>query len=332
MISFIIVNYNCWPLVLGLVANLESTMKGDDYEIVIVDNASTDESKETLTAMANKRPNLIYIYNDHNYGFGKANNIGVKHASGEMVVIINPDVKIERTNFGEFIRRGTDGTTGAFSPELLYLDGSRQVAGGRFSTIATFMLQEIRLGYHIRKYNLQRHLVWFAGITGICRATVNDYVSNLIPEGAARCSYDWISGACMILRRDVFQKVGGFDENFFMYVEDEDLCRRIRALGFEIYVDRRFTIVHLEGGTQTRQGGRLGKAKRSRYFSNLYYQRKYSGKCSEIALRLFYVLALLISSLRFFICGQLAASGDRLSLLWAVLLTMREDRVQSGCY
>ena len=132
----------------------------------------------------------------------------------------------------------------------------------------------------------------------------------------------------MIMQKSVFSRVGGFDDGYFMYVEDEDLCRRVAELGLEIRVDRRFTIVHTEGGTQKKKSIKLGVAQRARHFSNLRYLAKFYGNLSSWVLRAYYVLAFSIGGVGYLVKLQPSSAVDRFGFALTFLFPRRTRAFQ----
>lgn len=296
-ISFIIVNYNYLKDIKLLISSMASSITENPYEIIVIDNASTDGSKAYFTALSQKQDNLTYLYLEQNRGYGAANNIGVKASNGNVVVLINPDTLVKERGFDTFILNALNENTGIVSPRIVYPDGKVQPNCGTYATPLTYILQSFRVGYFIRKFNLTSKLEAFINyFPALQKSFIGTYLENFSnDEIQKKC--DWVSGACLILKKEVFLKVGGFDENFFLYCEDEDLCRRVSMSDYNIIIDRQATIIHNEGFLKSRKSRRLTLANEERYKSNIYYLEKYSGHFSAITLRLFYFFQHLINAL-----------------------------------
>ncbi|HIP14769.1 MAG TPA: glycosyltransferase family 2 protein [Sulfurimonas autotrophica] len=303
-ISFIIVNYNYREDIRQLLSSLVKSISHSDYEVLIVDNASTDGSKEYFSSLDG---NIIYKYLEKNIGYGAANNIGVKASNADLIVLINPDTLIADNNFDKYITAIENENIGVLSPKVIYPDGNIQPNCGSFSTLKTFIMQSLKIGYFVRKFdlikNLQKIVSYFPFVK---KSFIGTYLDNFSDE-VIRKQCDWVSGACMIMQKKVFNEVGGFDENFFLYCEDEDLCRQISERGYPIIIDTGCTIVHNEGFIKSRQSRELTFAAKHRYKSSIYYLEKYDGMFWGVMLRIFYFFQHLINGV-FYLFFDLHAS------------------------
>lgn len=316
MISFIIVNYNTKDMTYRTLCFIENSIENEKFEIVLVDNASTDGSKEFFEDLQDKKDNFKYIYSNENGGFGKANNIGVKNANGDIVVLINPDIEIYQKGFDKFIVENLKESIGVLTPKIVYSDGSIQANCGGFATFSTYIFQVLKLGYLSRKFNLVSKIAKIVNFFPFLNKTViGKYSRNFQTCNEKQKSCDWVSGACMIMKKKLFGSVDGFDENFFMYVEDEEICRRIRNKGYEIVINNEFTIVHMEGGSQTKISPILGKAKRERYKSSIYNFYKHKGILFAYLLKSYFIFVQLISSIIFLLKFNFLAGFDRLKFV-----------------
>ncbi|AKF24143.1 hypothetical protein YH65_01040 [Sulfurovum lithotrophicum] len=286
-ISFVVVNYNYREDIQKLISSLSISCFRLPYEIVIVDNASTDGSKEYFSGLSE---NIIYRYMDKNIGYGAANNVGVALSSTDTIVLINPDTLIEDEGFDTFIAIvQNEKKIGVFAPKVVYPDMQIQPNCGAFSTLKTFIMQSLKIGYFVRKFGLVENLKGVVSYLPFLQKTfIGTYLDNFSDQVTCK-ECDWVSGACMIMRKEVFNEIKGFDENFFLYCEDEDLCRRISEHGYEIVIDTAFTIVHNEGFIKTRKSKALTPIAKYRYQSSIYYLEKHVGRVSAFLLRIFYV-------------------------------------------
>lgn len=197
-----------------------------DAEIIVVDNASSDES---VSMLQNYFPKVICIPNKSNYGFPKGNNIGVAAAKGEYLCILNPDTVVAEDTFEKLIKfHENTPNCGIVGPRLI--DGS-----GKF-------LPESKRG-------LSTPYVAFTKILGLYKISKKwfgkYYASHLNENQSGRV--DMLVGACMFLKTDLYRKLGGFDENFFMYLEDDDFSYRVLKAGFHNYFCSDTTIIHYKG-------------------------------------------------------------------------------------
>jgi len=294
-ISFVTVNFNSGAKACALIDSIRRYAV--NAEIVVVDNASSDNSRELLDSVAG--PDLHCIYNDRNLGYGKANNIGVAAARAPVVVLVNPDAVfsagIELDSY--FCGQLADSTVGAVAPRILYPDGSLQPNfANRYNSIRTFIAQLFSLG---KLYRLIKSRGWGAKLaekagTVLFGAAGREY-ANRFDAVSASDACAWVSGACIGMRKTTFDAVGGFDDTFFLYSEDEDLCRRIRALGLKICYAPTLTLVHEVGGTDAvkRSVGQLGWGEFHRIQSGLMYLKKYNVG-NWISLKMAYTAAVLL--------------------------------------
>jgi len=218
-LSIIIVNYNVKEFLQNLLHSIEKAALNISHEIIIVDNASDDGSVELIR---NKFPSVKLIANTENLGFGKANNQALEIADGKYLLLINPDTIVSED-------------TGLAGCKILNPDGTLQLACRRS----------------------------FPGPwTSFCKVTG---LSNLFPRGKLFARYnltyldedqtyevDAISGSFMMMKKETYDKVGGFDEEFFMYGEDLDLCYRIQQEGFKVYYVHTTQIIHYKGESTKR--------------------------------------------------------------------------------
>jgi N-acetylglucosaminyl-diphospho-decaprenol L-rhamnosyltransferase len=233
---------------------------GLPHEVVVVDNASTDGSAE---AARESEPSLGVIRNPTNRGFARACNQGIRSTTAPRVLFLNPDAEIT-TGAVQALAAELDAAhdIGVVGPLTLEPDGAVQVSTGPDLTLSA----ERR----------QRRLV-----RGVRRRE-----PGALSEAASRHAQphepDWVSGACLLARREALEAVGGFDERFFLYEEDADLCRRLRAAGWRVLFTPAATVHHRLGQSMA-QAPRL--ARRAYHRSHLLYYRKHNSRLQEIALR-----------------------------------------------
>jgi GT2 family glycosyltransferase len=222
--SVLIVNYASWPLTLRCIESLRETRYGD-FEIVVVDNDSV-EPPELPSGVR-------LIRNKENLGFARAHNRGVAASGGDPIVIINPDTVVERDFFDHlkaFISKNP--RVGIAGPRILDSGGDLQLSARReISVLSGFLGRTSLLTRLFPKSSLVKSQ--FPAVTDQSHPT----------------SVDWVSGACMVIRRETLWDVGPLDERFFMYFEDADLCRRARAAGWLVYYLPQVEIVHQTGAS-----------------------------------------------------------------------------------
>lgn len=167
-----------------------------------------------------------------NVGFGAGVNLAAREVAGDFLVIANPDTDLDATAVRALLdRMRAEPALAVLGPRLAYPDGSPQINGGRFSGVLAEISRALGLGARLRAV----------------RSRIRRDVASDSPRLIDR---EWISGAVMVLRADAFRAVGGFDAGYWMYFEDEDLCRRLRAQGFGVAVDAGVTVKHRVGGSR----------------------------------------------------------------------------------
>ncbi|MEK7383496.1 MAG: glycosyltransferase family 2 protein [Elusimicrobiota bacterium] len=204
-ISVLIPAYNGAPWIAETLNRLAAAADDVPYEAVVVDNASTDKTAAICGAL----PGVKVIRNEKNLGFSRAVNQAAAAASGRVLVAVNQDLHLQpgalKAIHG-FLAENNSLVGGA----LAYEDGAEQPSCGPFPTLAG-TLWRLLLPRRMRKYELMR------------------------PGSREARPVDWVTGAFIGCRRELFDKVGGFDEGYFMYYEDVDLCLRARRAGFKSY-------------------------------------------------------------------------------------------------
>lgn len=232
-LSIIIVNYNVKEFLQNLIHSIEKASQNITKEIIVVDNASDDGSVEIVRE---RFPYVKLIANKSNLGFGKANNIGLKNAAGKFILLINPDTIVAEDTFEkmiEFFDQNKD--VGLAGCKILNPDGTLQLACRR---------------------SFPGPWTSFTKVTGL---------SSIFPKSKIFARYnltyldenqtyevDAISGSFMMMIREVYEKVGGFDEQFFMYGEDLDLCYRIQKAGYKVCYVHSTQIIHYKGESTKR--------------------------------------------------------------------------------
>lgn len=247
-ISIVIVNYKVKEFIANLLVSIKKASKDYTIQIFVVDNNSEDGSVEYL------RKNFPYIKvidNKINLGFGKANNQAIKEASGTYTLIINPDTLVSEDTFSVFVSHmEKNAKCGAAGCKLLNPDGTFAPESKRsVPTVWSAICTVLGLHYIFPKSQIfaPRYLGWID----------EDSISE-VPV---------ISGACMFWRTDLLKELGGFDERFFMYAEDDDLCFRTSKTAYRIDYVPKTSIIHYKGESATK-----GDLRHIRIFSKALYQ------------------------------------------------------------
>ncbi len=258
-LSVIIVNHNNRSFLIETLNNLSKGLDSLRHEVIVVDNASRDGSLEMVER---DFPWIKRIALPENVGFARANNVGARQASGQYLFLLNNDTYVPFGAIQKLLELKTEHPEfGIVAPVVLNPDETLQLSWGK----DLHLFSELFLKYFADKWYRWRFKR---------------------KRGRIDWDVDWVSGACFLIERALFQRIGGFDENFFLYIEDADLCRRIRQLGYLIHLTSEAWIIHYQGQSVSHYPGRfLHEAKRSQ----LYYYSKHNGRCSAALLR-FYLL------------------------------------------
>ena len=240
-LSVIIVAYRSRDEIGPCLASLPRELQGRVVEVIVVDNASDDGAGEIVRRGF---PWVRYLALPENLGFGRANNFGYREATGECILFLNPDTVSNVAALEHCVRRlQTEPDIGLISPKLVQADGSMDLACRRsIPTLWDGFCRASGLAAALPRTRL------FAGYN----------LTNLPEDG----TYDVgaINGAFMMTRREVLERVGLFDEAFFMYGDDLDLCIRVARTGYRIVYDGRWAITHLKGRSVARDYDRMARA------------------------------------------------------------------------
>jgi N-acetylglucosaminyl-diphospho-decaprenol L-rhamnosyltransferase len=214
VVTLVIVTFNTGALARACIEGAAADLGAIEWDGVVVDNASSDGSVATLQGLARTR----VIANARNVGFGAAVNQAVRGADAPLLWLLNPDCAVEPGAFAalrETLTRHLDCAIAA--PRLLNADGSVQASARGEPTAWTGLFG--------------RHSLLTRFFPSSAAARRNLPAQGLVDSGVESAEVDWVMGAAMLIRRDAFDRVGGFDERYFLYWEDADLCRRLRQIG-----------------------------------------------------------------------------------------------------
>ena len=237
--SAIIVAYGSPDLLLRAI---EHCIQSGAGETIVWDNSSDNQVE---TAVQGSTFKVEYHRSKVNVGFGGGINEAVRYANGEFVLFVNPDCLINPEALNLMRQRIESAGTGIVAPRMQYPSGEFGIAGGPFPTAAKELAAMTRLDDILPK-SLRRSILSIRSRRG----TGGTYADSLQPGG--NIAVDWVSGFCMMMRRSIFRTVGGFDENYFLYFEDVDICRRAREMGYSVEIVRDATVIHYESTTTNR--------------------------------------------------------------------------------
>lgn len=246
-VSVVIVDYNAGLDLRNALQSIADELRDVRWEGVVVDNASSDGSAAVVSEFAAAR----LIHNDANVGFARGVNQGLAATAGRLVLIMNPDCRLVPHAFTTLQRELEQHPDCAIvGPRILDPDGAVQGSARGDPDMLTGL---------------------FGRTAPLRRAMPDLAVSrrNVVQETAQADSLvvDWVSGACMLARRDALQRVKGFDEGYFLYWEDADLCRRLRAEGYHVRYVPAATAVHRVG-----QSSRTARSAAVRAFHDSAYR------------------------------------------------------------
>ncbi|MCA9890099.1 MAG: glycosyltransferase family 2 protein [Anaerolineae bacterium] len=282
-VSIIIVSWNVEDLLQDCLDSIKSSglkLAGPDAnaEIIIVDSASHDG---TVDIILEKYPEIILLPQDENIGFVKGNNIGLGTAKGQYLFLLNPDTEI----IGDAIQKmaaymDENPQVGIVGPRTLNSDGTTQSTRRRFPTKALAFFESTWLQPYAPKSML-----------------ANFYLEE--KDDHATFAVDWVQGSAMMVRREVYDAIGGLDEAYIMYSEELDWCHRAKDAGWNVVYLGSASIVH-HGGKSSEQAGSWKHIHFQK--SKLRYFEKYHGKLFAGVLRQFlrlnYYWQILIESVK----------------------------------
>lgn len=221
-LSVIIVNYNGLKYLSDCLNSLRDSLRGIENEIIIIDNCSSDES---IGFIKENHPEVLLIESRVNYGFGKGNNEAVKIAKGKYLLLLNNDtILLDSLKMPlEYLKKSP--TVGVVSINMVDADQNTLPSAGAFPNILNMLKMKHLL---ISTEKRRRH-----SVGGIFKA-------------------GWLSGSFLLLSKKLYEDIGGFDEDYFMYVEDVDFCRKIADRGLQRIQLLDYSYVHFVGFTKDR--------------------------------------------------------------------------------
>ena len=251
-VTAILVNYNAGNELAVALRSIQSDGAQVEWEAVVVDNASSDNS----AAIVETFPRATLIRNPANVGFGRAVNQAAAVARAPRLLLVNPDCRLVSGAIST-LRSVLDAepSCAVVGPRIFDPDGTVQGSARGDPDMLTGLFG---------RTGALRVLLPFLPV-----ARRNVVVEDAVRTGASSVVVDWLSGACMLIRRDAFTAAGGFDERFFLYWEDADLCRRLRNRGFQVRYVPGASAVHQVGrSSQTARRSSIRAFHASAY---LYY-------------------------------------------------------------
>jgi GT2 family glycosyltransferase len=258
-VAVVVVSYNTRDLLVSCLASVIESTRSSEVEIVGVDNASTDGSLETVRQTY---PQVSTIANPANLGFGVACNQAIKATTTPFILLLNSDATITPQCFHTLLDALSENAQcGAAGCRMVNSAGAEIPNARNFLTALNQAIEQSGfMGWTSSKYLRRTHLLQ-------------------LDQNQLDCSVDWIDGACLMLRRKALDQVGLFDEEFFMYSEDEDLCFRLRQHGWSICYSAAGTARH-HGAASTSQN--KFEMLRQFYRSQMLFLSKHRGRRSAL--------------------------------------------------
>jgi len=275
-LSIVIVNYNSSPFLKRCLTSLYQSNLSTPFEVLVVDNNSPDDS---VAMVRREFPQVILIENRENIGFARANNLALQRCRGESILFLNPDTVLLPGSIDTLVEvMQREKGVGILGCRLLNEDGTLQLSWGRMVNLTNEFWQRLTSRRYEKGSRLIKHYL----------------------ESKSRQPHHphWVTGACMLARQEALKGVGNFDQNFFMFLEDVDLCHRIRKGGWKVLYTPSAEVIHLRGKSMETDRRRALKAYRK---SQLYFYRKHYGRVRWTILKLYltgkFALSMLASRL-----------------------------------
>lgn len=307
MLSILIVSWNVRDLLRRCLMSLRQyPAMGYTQQVMVVDNASADGTPEMLKA---EFPEVILIANATNRGFTGGNNDGLAHlqpterSAADFVLLLNPDTEVTAGALNallDYAQTHTD--VGLVGPQLCYPDGGVQSSRRRFPTLITGLFES----------------TWLQ--SWLPRAVLNRFYMRDSGDGET-VDADWVVGAAMLVRQNVIDQVGGLDEqNFFMYSEETDWCRRIKQAGWRVVYHPASVVIHYEGQSSGQVSARrmlLFNTSKVRYFAK--HHGALSAAIVRAGLLIQFAWQLTLESLKWLLNSQRPMRATRINAYRAVL-------------
>lgn len=271
----IAINFNVSDKLKHCIDSIQKNSINSEFQIIIIDNNSRDKD---VLGLFDLFPDVVFRQLDANLGFAKANNIGVKYSNSEFLCFLNPDTLLVEDFISPLIKYiESNSNIGACAPMLVYEDNSYQSSTGlKMGFIHEFLESSMFIELY-RKYIKKKYT----------KSTVSGVPIKV----------GWVSGACMIIKRSVFQEIGGFTEDYFLNYEDIDLCRKLEDQGYSNYYFPQYKCIHLDHKSFESNYELLIY---TRYQSRLIYAKRYYSAILSIIVRIMHIFGLLFRILLVF--------------------------------
>jgi GT2 family glycosyltransferase len=256
-VSIVVVTYNAQADVLACLASVHENPPDRPWDLVVVDNLSEDGTPD---AVATRWPDVRLVRLTENIGFAAANNVGIRATDGPLVLLLNSDTLVTRGQLEALcVALEREPGAAAAGPRLIGEDGRQELSFGPMISPLNETRQKLR------------GRLWTGG---------PDAVRHRIEAGMARQQFvDWVSGACLLVRRTAAEQAGLLDERYFMYCEDVDFCAALRAAGHHILYTPDVTVTHLRGRSRASAAAVTSRRYRD---SQLAFYRKHHPRWARL--------------------------------------------------
>jgi GT2 family glycosyltransferase len=260
-VCFVIVTFNSEKYVDRLCTSLKTFVDLSKDVIAFVDNGSTDGTLPLLQDFS-RETGAVILRNEENRGFGQANNKAMRRVAADYYLLLNHDAYLINDIVSDIFSFYQDPTDiDIVGPSLVFPDGSYQTSAYPFASPMKWLLQDLqvkKIVLALRSTAWGRILLRPLLMVPMARPFISGLLAAPVNGGKKTVeSVDWICGACLLISQQTFKATGGFDENIFMYGEDEELCFRARKAGFKVQRVSAGPVVHIFGGSESKMNSAI---------------------------------------------------------------------------
>jgi GT2 family glycosyltransferase len=228
LISIIIINYKQKKLLLDCIKSIYDVFQSNPYEVIVISNSP----EENINFLQDEYKNLKIIKNE-NKGFAQANNLGAGHSKGNYLLFLNCDTIIENDFLQDLMKNFRVKEFGAAGLRLQNPDGSFQLSFWKENTFFNEISNK-----KAEKLFKEKNI---------------DYINQISNSHNSVTTVEWVSGAALFIRKNIFDEIGGFNEKYFLFYEDADLCKRLKDKNLSIYFFPNSEIIHFKGENVNRE-------------------------------------------------------------------------------